>query len=79
MMLGNAEIDVIQKRTWGLVLFLKEKAIIGVKWIFRTKYNANRSISNVRSVDNSYSDDNLDELEFDQWLSMAQKYLDQMY
>jgi len=45
MMLGNAEIDVIQKRTWGLVLFLKEKAIIGVKWIFRTKYNANRSIS----------------------------------
>jgi KUP system potassium uptake protein len=44
------EISMIQKNcTWELVDRPLEKNIIGVKWVFRTKLNADSSIKNIKS------------------------------
>jgi len=41
---------MIQKNcTWELVDRPLEKNIIGVKWVFRTKLNADSSIKNIKS------------------------------
>ena len=52
------EIHVIEKnKTWELVKKPKEKQIIGVKWIFKTKFNPDGSIqkNKARLVAKGYS------------------------
>ena len=44
------EIDVIEKNgTWQLVEKLKDKEIIGVKWIYRVKYHSNGRVQRLKA------------------------------
>ena len=54
----NEEIKMIEKNdTWDLVEKLKSKDIIGLKWVYKIKYNKDGSIQKykARLVANGYS------------------------
>lgn len=54
----DEEIDAIEKhQTWELVSLPKKKGVIGMKWVHKTKLNANDVVQKhkVRLVDKGYS------------------------
>lgn len=68
------ELAAIQKNaTWELVDLPKDKKVIGVKWIFRTKYHADGSIQKykARLIAKGYSQQFMKTL-FHRWLDLKQ-------